>query len=55
MVRNDRDGRAERERLQNAISDLKRQLDLADVMHRQIRKPAPTMIQQKVVNLSGAL
>jgi dynamin family protein len=55
MVRNDRDGRAERERLQNTITDLKRQLELADAMHKQIRKPAPTMIQQKVVNISGAL
>ncbi|TGN38301.1 dynamin family protein [Marinobacter confluentis] len=55
MVRNDRDGRAERERLHNAITDLKRQLELVDAMHKQIRKPAPTMIQQKVVNLSGAL
>ena len=55
MVRNDRDSRAERERLQNTITDLKRQLDLADAMHKQIRKPAPTMIQQKVVNISGAI
>ncbi len=55
MVRNDRDGRAERERLQNTITDLKRQLELADAMHKQIRKPAPTMIQQKVVNISGAI
>ncbi|WP_417531529.1 dynamin family protein [Marinobacter lipolyticus] len=55
MVRNDRDSRAERERLQNAISDLCRQLELADAMHRQIRKPAPTLIQQKVVNISGAV
>jgi hypothetical protein len=55
MVRSDRDGRAERERLQNTITDLKRQLELADAMHKQIRKPAPTMIQQKVVNISGAI
>ena len=31
------------------------QLELADAMMRQIRKPAPTMIQQKVVNISGAM
>jgi len=55
MVRNDRDGRAERERLQNSITDLRRQLELADAMQRQIRKPAPTLIQQKVVNISGAV
>ncbi|GGC70061.1 hypothetical protein GCM10011362_18220 [Marinobacter halophilus] len=55
MVRSDRDSRAERERLQNTITDLKRQLELADAMMRQIRKPAPTMIQQKVVNISGAV
>lgn len=55
LVRSDRDGRAERERLQNAISDLRRQLELADTMQKQIRKPAPTMIQQKVVNISGAI
>ncbi|MEQ9545799.1 MAG: dynamin family protein [Marinobacter sp.] len=55
MVRSDRDSRAERKRLQNAIIDLRRQLELADAMHRQIRKPAPTLIQQKVVNISGAV
>jgi GTPase SAR1 family protein len=55
MVRNDRDSRIERERLQNTISDLTRQLELADAMQRQIRKPAPTLIQQKVVNISGAV
>jgi hypothetical protein len=55
MVRSDRDSRAERERLQNTISDLTRQLELADAMQRQIRKPAPTLIQQKVVNISGAV
>ena len=55
MVRSDRDSRSERERLSNTISDLRRQLELADTMQRQIRKPAPTMIQQKVVNISGAI
>ncbi|WP_298452887.1 dynamin family protein [uncultured Marinobacter sp.] len=53
MVRSDRDSRTERERLHNTIMDLRRQLELADAMQRQIRKPAPTMIQQKVVNISG--
>jgi len=55
MVRSDRDSRAERQRLDNAIVDLRKQLELADAMMRQIRKPAPTMIQQKVVNISGAI
>jgi len=55
MVRSDRDSRSEHERLSNTISDLRRQLELADTMQRQIRKPAPTMIQQKVVNISGAI
>jgi len=55
MVRSDRDSRSERERLGNSISDLRRHLELADTMQRQIRKPAPTMIQQKVVNISGAI
>ncbi|MEX0605128.1 MAG: dynamin family protein [Marinobacter sp.] len=53
MVRNDRGSKEERQRLQESISDLRRQLELADNMHRQIRKPAPTLIQQKVVNISG--
>lgn len=53
LVRSDRDSRAERERLNNTITDLKRQLELAETMQRQIRKPAPTLIQQKVVNISG--
>lgn len=55
MVRNDRDSRAERQRLNHTIADLRRQQELADAMQRQIRKPAPTLIQQKVVNISGAV
>lgn len=55
MVRNDKDSRIERLRLTNTIADLRRQLELADAMQRQIRKPAPTLIQQKVVNISGAV
>ncbi len=55
MVRTDRDSRSERERLDNAISDLRKQLELADAMMRQIRKPAPTTIQQKVVNIYGTV
>ena len=55
MVRNDRDSRAERQRLNHTIADLRRQLELADAIQRQIRKPAPTLIQQKVVNISGAV
>ncbi|QSP95915.1 dynamin family protein [Marinobacter salinisoli] len=55
MVRSDRDSRAERVRLNHTISDLQRQLELADAMQRQIRKPAPTLIQQKVVTISGAV
>lgn len=54
-VRTDRDSRAERLRLDHAIADLRKQLELADAMMRQIRKPAPTTIQQKVVNISGAV
>ncbi|MBU2954660.1 dynamin family protein [Marinobacter sp. F3R08] len=55
MVRNDKDSRTERQRLTNTIADLRRQLELADAMQRQIRMPAPTLIQQKVVNISGAI
>ena len=55
MVRTDRDSRSERERLDNAITDLRKQLELADAMMRQIRKPAPTTIQQKVVNIYGTV
>lgn len=55
VARSDRDNRAERERLDQTITDLKRQLAIITVMSRQIRKPAPSMIQQKVVNLSGAV
>ena len=53
MVRNERDSKAERKRLMTTIADLRRQLELAENMQRQIRKPAPTLIQQKVVNISG--
>ena len=55
MVRTDRDTRSERERLDHTIADLRKQLELADAMMRQIRKPAPTLLQQKVVNISGAV
>jgi len=54
LAQNDRHGRAEKKRLEDAISDLRRQLELAEAIHRQIRKPAPTLSQQKVVNLSSA-
>ncbi|MDX1635093.1 MAG: dynamin family protein [Marinobacter sp.] len=53
MVRNERGAKEERSRLEHTVSDLRRQLELAENMHRQIRKPAPTLIQQKVVNISG--
>ncbi|MCH8499370.1 MAG: dynamin family protein [Marinobacter sp.] len=53
MVKNERSGKEERGRLENTILELRKQLELAENMHRQIRKPAPTLIQQKVVNLSG--
>jgi hypothetical protein len=50
---NDLHGRAETKRLENAISDLQRQLELAKAIHQKIRKPAPTLSQQKAVNLSN--
>ncbi len=53
MVRNEKGAKVEHQRLLDTIADLRRQLELADNMHRQIRKPAPTLIQQKVVNISG--
>ncbi|SFM02070.1 dynamin family protein [Marinobacter zhejiangensis] len=53
MVRTDRDSKAERTRLDASIADLRKQLELAETMQKQIRKPAPTLIQQKVVNISG--
>lgn len=53
MARNDQTLRSERERLTDRIAELERQLDLADGMLRQIRRPPPTQMQQKVVNLSG--
>ncbi|MDY6840326.1 MAG: GTPase, partial [Pseudomonadota bacterium] len=55
MVRKDKDSRTERQHLTNTIADLRKQLELADAMQRQIRKPAPTLLQQKVVNISGAV
>lgn len=55
LAHNDRHGRAEKKRLEDAISDLERQLELAEAIHRQIRKPAPTLSRQKVVNLSSAM
>jgi predicted GTPase len=54
LANNDRHGRAETKRLEDAISDLQRQLELAEAIHRQIRKPAPSLAHQKAVNLSSA-
>jgi len=54
-VSSDKNTRAERQRLDQSTANLHKQLELADAMMRQIRKPAPTLIQQKVVNISGAL
>jgi hypothetical protein len=50
---NDRHGRAETKRFEDAISDLQCQLELAEAIHQKIRKPAPTLSQQKAVNLSN--
>jgi hypothetical protein len=50
---NDRHDRAETKRLEDAIIDLQRQLELAEAIHQKIRKPAPTLSQQKAVNLSN--
>ncbi len=53
MVRSDRGRREQQEQLADEIRDLERQLELADNIQRQIRRPAPTLSQQKVVRLSG--
>ncbi|WP_097458867.1 dynamin family protein [Mangrovitalea sediminis] len=53
MVQSDKSVREQRENLENAIADLRRQMELADNIQRQIRRPAPTLVQQKVVSLSG--
>ena len=54
-VKTDRNSRAERQKLDKAITELQRQLAMTNAMSRQIRKPAPSTVQQKVVNLSGAV
>ena len=53
MIRSDKNLIEQRERLQEDIQDLQRQLELADNIHRHIRRPAPSLVQQKVVRLSG--
>jgi hypothetical protein len=55
MVEADRNSRTERERLDKTIAGLQRQLAMTNAMSRQIRKPPPSTVQQKVVNLSGAV
>ncbi|MDR9424621.1 MAG: dynamin family protein [Marinobacter sp.] len=52
MVKADRNSRAERDRLDKTIADLQQQLAMTNAMCRQIRKPPPSTVQQKVVNLS---
>lgn len=47
LAHNDRHNCAETKRLEDAISDLQRQLELAEAIHRQIRKPAPTFLSAK--------
>lgn len=53
MVRSDRDRADQQLLLADEIRNLERQMELADNIQRQIRKPAPTLLQQKVVRLSG--
>lgn len=53
MVRSDKSCLSERQRIEHALSDMRKQLDVADKIARQIRKPAPTLMQQKVVTLTG--
>ena len=53
MVRSDRDRADQQLLLADDIRNLERQMELADNIQRQIRKPAPTLLQQKVVRLSG--
>lgn len=55
MAHNDSHGRTEQQRIQSAIADLQRQLELADTMHRHIRKPPPILAQRKVVSIASAM
>lgn len=53
MARSEKSTRQHQEELQESLANLRRQLALADTMHRKIRLPAPTLAQQKVVNISA--
>ncbi len=55
LAHHDNHGRTEQQRIQSAIADLQWQLELADTMHQHIRKPAPTLAQQKVVSIASAM
>jgi hypothetical protein len=53
MARSEKNTRLQREELQESLDNLRRQMELSETIHRKIRLPAPTLAQQKVVNLSG--
>lgn len=53
MARSEKNTRQQRDELQESLSNLRRQLELTDTIQRKIRRPPPTLAQQKVVNLSS--
>ncbi|MFE8071291.1 dynamin family protein [Marinobacteraceae bacterium S3BR75-40.1] len=55
MARNEKDSRRQQEQLAASITDTQKQLELSEAISRQIRKPAPSLSQQKVVNLSSGV
>lgn len=53
LTKTDRDARSHKEKLQEMIQETQKQLMVAENIQRHVRKPAPTQLKQKVVNLRG--
>ncbi|MBS3805169.1 MAG: dynamin family protein [Oleiphilaceae bacterium] len=53
MVRNKKSSKDERYRLDGAIADLYRQLELADAMRSRFGEPPPALEQSNVISISG--
>ncbi len=53
LSRTNKDARSQQEQLKSLVDDTQKQLMIAESIQRHFRKPAPSQLNQKVVNLTG--
>lgn len=53
LSRTNKDARSQQEQLTSLVNDTQKQLMIAESIQRHFRKPAPSQLNQKVVNLTG--